>query len=210
MGEMYNRIVALCKERGIKPGRVCTDTGLSRGMMSDLKMGRTKELSAKNTKIIADYFGVTTDYLLTGEDTKKEPGLTEKDRRDVAKMVDGKITIDDNACNHCGRCIGKCPFHAVEDYTDGYRIYIGGRWGKKVARGRYLDKVFTDKDEVLAVVEKAILLFREQGITGERFADTVARLGFENVQEQLLSNDLLTRKEENLKAQKHLKGGATC
>ena len=88
MGEMYNRIVALCKERGIKPGRVCTDTGLSRGMMSDLKMGRTKELSAKNTKIIADYFGVTTDYLLTGEDTKKEPGLTEKDRRDVAKMVE--------------------------------------------------------------------------------------------------------------------------
>ena len=73
MGEMYNRIVALCKERGIKPGRVCTDTGLSRGMMSDLKMGRTKELSAKNTKIIADYFGVTTDYLLAGEETKKAP-----------------------------------------------------------------------------------------------------------------------------------------
>ncbi len=73
MGEMYNRIVALCNERGIKPGRVCADTGLSRGMMSDLKMGRTKELSAKNTKIIADYFGVTTDYLLTGEETKKAP-----------------------------------------------------------------------------------------------------------------------------------------
>ena len=128
----------------------------------------------------------------------------------VAKMSDGKITIDEAACNHCGRCVGKCPFHAVEDYTNGYRIYIGGRWGKKVAQGRYLDKVFTDKDEVLAIVEKAILLFREQGITGERFADTVARLGFENVQEQLLSDDLLARKEENIKAQKHLKGGATC
>ena len=128
----------------------------------------------------------------------------------VAKMVDGKITIDENACNHCGRCVGKCPFHAVEDYTNGYRIYIGGRWGKKVAQGRYLEKVFTDKEEVLSIVEKAILLFREQGITGERFADTVARLGFENVQEQLLADDLLARKEENIKAQKHLKGGATC
>ena len=128
----------------------------------------------------------------------------------VAKMVDGKITIDANACNHCGRCVGKCPFHAIEDYTNGYRIYIGGRWGKKVAQGRHLDKVFTDKDEVLEVVEKAILLFREQGITGERFADTVARLGFENVQAQLLSDDLLARKGENLKAQKHMKGGATC
>ena len=128
----------------------------------------------------------------------------------VAKMVNSKITIDENACNHCGRCVGKCPFKAVEDHTDGYRIYIGGRWGKKVAQGRYLDKVFTDKEEVLSVVEKAILLFREQGITGERFADTVARIGFENVQEQLLADDLLARKEENIKAQKHLKGGATC
>ena len=128
----------------------------------------------------------------------------------VAKMVDGKITIDENACNHCGRCVGKCPFHAIEDYTNGYRIYIGGRWGKKVAQGRHLDKVFTDKEEVLSIVEKAILLFREQGITGERFADTVARLGFENVQAQLLSDDLLARKDENLKAQKHMKGGATC
>lgn len=128
----------------------------------------------------------------------------------VAKMVNGKIVIDENACNHCGRCVGKCPFHAIENYTNGYRVYIGGRWGKKVAQGRYLDKVFTDREEVLSIVEKAILLFREQGNTGERFADTVARLGFENVQEQLLSDELLGRKEENIRAQKHLKGGATC
>ena len=60
------------------------------------------------------------------------------------------------------------------------------------------------------VVEKAILLFREQGQTGERFADTIARLGFENVQAQLLVDDLLERKEDNLTAQVHLKGGATC
>ena len=42
---------------------------------------------------------------------------------------------------------------------------------RRLHRGRYLEKVFTDKEEVLSVVEKAILLFREQGITGERFAD---------------------------------------
>lgn len=128
----------------------------------------------------------------------------------VAKVQDGKVVIDPAACNHCGRCVGKCPFHALDDSQNGYRIYIGGRWGKKVARGRYLEKVFTDKEEVLRVTEKAILLFREQGITGERFADTVQRLGFENVQQQLLSDALLERKQENLSAQKHLKGGATC
>ena len=128
----------------------------------------------------------------------------------AASVQDKKIVIQPEVCNHCGRCIGKCPFKAFVNYTYGYRIYIGGRWGKKVARGQYLKKVFTNESEVLEVVEKAILLFREQGITGERFADTVARLGFENVQEQLLGNDLLERKAENIAAQKHLKGGATC
>lgn len=82
MGNMYERIVALCDAKGIKPGRVCADTGLSRGMMTDLKMGRTKELSAKNTKIIADYFGVSTDYLL-GTETEKAP--TPEGRREVPK-----------------------------------------------------------------------------------------------------------------------------
>ena len=128
----------------------------------------------------------------------------------AAAVTEGKIVTDPEICNHCGRCVGKCPFKAFEEYTTGYRIYIGGRWGKKFAQGRSLDKVFTDEDEALDVVEKAILLFREQGNTGERFADTIKRIGFENVQEQLLGDDLLARKEENITAQKHLKGGATC
>lgn len=128
----------------------------------------------------------------------------------VAGVSDGKLVINEEECNHCGRCMGKCPFGVLENYVNGYRVYIGGRWGKKVAQGRYLDKVFTEKEEVLSIVEKAILLFREQGITGERFADTVARIGFEKVQEQLLADDLLARKQENISAQKHMKGGATC
>lgn len=128
----------------------------------------------------------------------------------AAKLSNGLIHIDNAGCNHCGRCVGKCPFGAVAGGTSGYKIYIGGRWGKKTSRAHSLDKIFTDKEEVLSVVEKAILLFREQGITGERFADTVSRLGFENVQSQLLDDALLERKQENIAAEKHLKGGATC
>lgn len=60
------------------------------------------------------------------------------------------------------------------------------------------------------IVEKAILLFREQGRTGERFVETIDRLGFENVEEQLLGNDLLERKQEILDAKLHLTGGASC
>ena len=119
----------------------------------------------------------------------------------AAKLEGDKIVVDEAACNHCGRCVTKCPFKAFEAYVSGCRVYIGGRWGKKVAQGRYLDKVFTDEAEVLDLVEKAILLFREQGQAGERFADTVNRLGFEKVQEQLLGSGLLERKAQILAEQ---------
>ena len=124
----------------------------------------------------------------------------------VAQMVDGKIHIDPNACNNCGRCKGRCPFGALEEYQEGYKILIGGRWGKKVAHGIPLTRIFTSEDEVMDVIEKAILLFRDEGISGERFADTVARLGFDYVNEKLLSDSI--DKEAVLK--KTVKGGATC
>lgn len=104
----------------------------------------------------------------------------------AAKLEDGKISIDPDACNHCGRCKGKCPFGAVEEYREGYKILIGGRWGKKTACGRPLPRLFTTEEEVMTVIDRAILLFREEGIVGERFADTVARLGFDYVSGKLL------------------------
>ena len=121
----------------------------------------------------------------------------------AAKVADGVITVDRSECSNCGRCIGKCPFGAVKEDKIGYKVYIGGRWGKKVAHGQPLSKIFTSEEEVLDVVEKAILFFREQGVTGERFADTIARIGFEEVERQLLSNELLERKQEILDAKLH-------
>lgn len=104
----------------------------------------------------------------------------------AAKLEDGRISIDPDACNHCGRCKGKCPFGAVEEYREGYKILIGGRWGKKTACGRPLPRLFTTEEEVMAVIDRAILLFRKEGIAGERFADTVTRLGFDYVSGKLL------------------------
>ena len=69
-----------------------------------------------------------------------------------------------------------------------------------MAQGRALSKIFTDKEEALAVIEKTILLFKEQGKAGERLAQTIDRLGFEYVEAQLLSDEILSRKDEILAA----------
>lgn len=104
----------------------------------------------------------------------------------VAKLENGKVMVDDAKCNHCGRCLGKCPFHAFTEYTPGYKVYVGGRWGKQVAQGRFLGRIFSSKEEVLEVIEKAITLFRDRGEPGERFSDTIARIGFEEIERQLI------------------------
>lgn len=128
----------------------------------------------------------------------------------AVKVVDGIVELNKDECNNCGRCVGTCHFDVVKDYTTGYKVFLGGRWGKRIAIGKPLDKIFTDKNELMDIIEKTILLYREQGITGERLSETIERIGFEKVQAQLLSDDLLKRKQEILDAKLHLTGGATC
>lgn len=123
----------------------------------------------------------------------------------AAKVDNGKIVMTEE-CNNCGRCREKCPFGAVPEYTDCYKIYIGGRWGKKIANGRPLEKLFTSEDEVMEIVERAILFFRDEGLSGERFADTIERLGFEYVQDKLLNDKI----DKSSVLKKTVKGGATC
>ena len=115
----------------------------------------------------------------------------------TAHVAEGKLVC--RVCNNCGRCVGKCPFGVTDEYVDGYKVCIGGRWGKKTAQGRPLDVILETEEEVLALVEKCILLFRDKGIAGERFADTLERIGFETAQAILLSDELLRRKEEILR-----------
>lgn len=124
----------------------------------------------------------------------------------VAKVENQVLRLNAEECNGCGRCRAKCPFGVTEQYMEGCKIYIGGRWGKKIANGRPLAKLFTSEEEVLDTVERAILFFRDEGITGERFADTVNRLGFEYVQEKLLSGAI----DKSAVLEKKVKGGATC
>jgi transcriptional regulator with XRE-family HTH domain len=74
MGTLYENIIELCTDRGIKGGKLCTDIGMSKGILTDLKMGRQTGISAANAQKIASYFGVSVGYLLGEEekDAKKE------------------------------------------------------------------------------------------------------------------------------------------
>ena len=89
MGNLYNNIISLCEERGIKGGKMCTDIGMSKGILTDLKMGRQTGISAANAQKIASYFGVSVGYILGEEDEKKEQS-TEFDglSKDVKELIE--------------------------------------------------------------------------------------------------------------------------
>lgn len=78
MVTLYKRLDDLCKERGIKGGRMCVDLGISKSLMTDLKSGRKKGVNAETAQKIASYFNVSVGYLL-GEEEKEKPTIPEDD-----------------------------------------------------------------------------------------------------------------------------------
>jgi len=86
---MYDIFEKLCMAHNVTPYRVCKDTGITTASISNWKAGRYSPKVEKLQKI-ADYFGVTVEYLTTGKEEPKEkaPELTAKDERDIAKDLD--------------------------------------------------------------------------------------------------------------------------
>lgn len=86
---MYEIFVQLLQKYGVTPYKVAKETGVSQSSLTDWKKGRSTPKS-DTMKKIADYFGVTIEYLMTGneEPVKKETKLTPKDERDIKKKLD--------------------------------------------------------------------------------------------------------------------------
>lgn len=88
MDSLYNIILDLCGRHGIRPGRLCDELGISRGLITDLKMGRKKSVSAETAQKIAAYFGVSVGYLLGQEEDSLPADIL--DQVDVAFYGDFK------------------------------------------------------------------------------------------------------------------------
>lgn len=68
MNNSYERFAKILNDKGITPYRVHKDTGIATATLSDWKNGKSTPKQDKLKKI-AEYFGVTVDYLMTGEDS---------------------------------------------------------------------------------------------------------------------------------------------
>ena len=95
---MYDIFQKLCDANNVTPYRVCKETGITTATMSNWKAGRYTPKADKMQKI-ADYFGVSVKYLMTGiesEESQPTIELNKRDRRDIKKSVDEIMTSLDN------------------------------------------------------------------------------------------------------------------
>lgn len=84
---MYDRIKALCKQKGVTITGTEKELGFARGSLCKVD---TNKPSMDRVNKLADYFGVSVEYLMTGEAPaeKKEATLTSRDERDIKKDLD--------------------------------------------------------------------------------------------------------------------------
>jgi len=97
---MYEIFEKLLKEHNVTPYRVAKDTGITTATLTSWKQGKYTPKTEKLQKI-ADYFGVSLDYLTTGKEqieinTTKENTLTPKDERDIAKRLEQALADLEN------------------------------------------------------------------------------------------------------------------
>lgn len=78
------RILELISAKGITEQKFLSDLHFNRSLLSDWKSGKSKSYR-KHIDKIADYFGVTTDYLLTG---KKQENIRVYDEDDNVVVLD--------------------------------------------------------------------------------------------------------------------------
>lgn len=96
----FDMFKSLCDQRKVSCKKAAEEMGLSNSITTKWKKtGATP--SGDTLSKIAEYFGVTVDYLL-GNDTKKEPTtnsgeLTEKDKKDIAKDLENIMSDLENS-----------------------------------------------------------------------------------------------------------------
>lgn len=80
---VYDKFCDLCSQKGVSPSKAAMDAGFSKSLISKWKSKQEIVPSSEVLQKIADYFGVSVDYLLGKE---KQPTLGELSDEEKAML----------------------------------------------------------------------------------------------------------------------------
>lgn len=82
---MKERVKELCKAKGVSMNTAEKEIGVAKGYIS--KLGKSNP-NMETLRKIADYFGVSIDYLMTGKESDtKDPILTARDTKEISSIM---------------------------------------------------------------------------------------------------------------------------
>ena len=91
---MKERVKALCKKKGVSKNTAEKEIGLAKGYIS--KLGKSNPNMTTLQKM-ADYFGVSVEYLMTGtDDGAEQPQLSARDERDISRRLEQTLSDLEN------------------------------------------------------------------------------------------------------------------
>ena len=73
-----NRLKQLIEEKGVTPYVVASKTGIAQSSISRILSGKTTKTSIRNTELLAKYFNVSPQWLLTGTGQMLNEGVSVK------------------------------------------------------------------------------------------------------------------------------------
>jgi transcriptional regulator with XRE-family HTH domain len=166
---MYEIFEQLLQKFGVTTADVCKATGIGQSTMSNWK-NRRNLISGKNAQLIADYFGVSIDYLMTGteteqKETKTKPGINIVDKNGESKTFDINSVIYSIMQSVVNMPLEKQEM--VNDMVGGNNkkkkvIYVENPYDKKISKdknsGSNIDEHFTNVDEALAYIQQEAAL----------------------------------------------------
>lgn len=114
---LNERIVNLCEKKGISQSKLEKDLDIAKGSVTKWK---TQEPRHSTIEKVANYFGVSVEYIMTGEDSNPEtPYYLNDDAREMAQFMfenpEYKVLFD------ASRKVSKDDINVVKTLLDKFR-----------------------------------------------------------------------------------------
>lgn len=142
--DIYDRIELLLKKHSISAYKLSKGTGISTGLISQWK-NRSQNPSAEKLQKVADYFNVTVDYLINGNEQKETPTLTKKDERDISKKM--QETLAQLEEQQSGLMFDGEPLDDETKELLAISLKNSLELAKKIAKQKYTPKKYRKKSE---------------------------------------------------------------
>lgn len=100
------------------------------------------------------------------------------------QKAEQQLDFEKTACIYCGKCIKACPTSAWTGKS-GFVVSFGGLYGNRIAIGQNFLPLIFSTEVLYEIVEVTLAFFAKHAKQGERFANTLDRVGWDLLKKEL-------------------------